>query len=79
MARYDYKCSKCEHLFEVTHSIHEDPEIKCEKCKAISNRQIPTRVNLYGTVGVDWNTDPSKVSSSMREKAKKAAKRKVKF
>ena len=79
MARYDYKCSKCEHLFEVTHSIHEDPEIKCEKCKAISNRQIPTRVNLYGTVGVDWNTDPSKVSSSMREKAKKASKRKVKF
>ena len=79
MARYDYKCSKCEHLFEVTHSIHEDPEIKCEKCKGISTRQIPTRVNLYGTVGVDWNTDPSKVSDSMKAKAKKAAKRKVKF
>ena len=79
MARYDYKCSKCEHLFEVTHSIHEDPEIKCEKCKAISNRQIPTRVNLYGTVGVDWNTDPSQVSQSMRDKAKAASKRKVKF
>jgi len=79
MARYDYKCSKCEHLFEVTHSIHEDPEIKCEKCKAISNRQISSSVNLYGTVGIDWNTDPSKVSSSMRDKAKKVAKRKVKF
>ena len=79
MPRYDYKCSKCEHSFEVTHSIHEDPEIKCEKCKAISNRQIPTRINLYGTVGVDWNTDPSKVSQSMRDKAKKAANRKVKF
>tara|TARA_R100001510_G_C7656444_1_gene216465 strand:- start:7651 stop:7890 length:240 start_codon:yes stop_codon:yes gene_type:complete len=79
MARYDYKCSKCEHSFEVTHSIHEDPEIKCEKCKAISTRQIPTRVNLYGTVGVDWNTDPSKVSQSMRDKAKEASKRKVRF
>ena len=79
MARYDYKCSKCEHLFEVTHSIHEDPVINCEKCKAVSNRQISSRVNLYGTVGIDWNTDPSKVSSSMRDKAKKAAKRKVKF
>tara|TARA_Y100001958_G_C21180653_1_gene510597 strand:- start:175 stop:414 length:240 start_codon:yes stop_codon:yes gene_type:complete len=79
MARYDYKCSKCEHLFEVTHSIHEDPKIKCEKCKAISTRQIPTRINLYGTVGVDWNTDPSKVSKPMRDKAKKASKRKVKF
>lgn len=79
MARYDYKCSKCEHLFEVTHSIYEDPEIKCEKCKAISNRQISSRVNFYGTVGIDWNTDPRKVSQSMRDKAKKASKRKVKF
>jgi putative FmdB family regulatory protein len=79
MARYDYKCSKCEHLFEVVHSIHEDPKIKCEKCKAISTRQIPTRINLYGTVGVDWNTDPSKASKSMRDKAKKSGKRKVKF
>ena len=79
MPRYDYKCSKCEYSFEVTHSIHEDPEIKCEKCKAISNRQIPTRINLYGTVGVDWNTDPSKVSQSMRDKAKEASKRKVRF
>ena len=34
---------------------------------------------IYGTVGVDWNTDPSKVSDSMKQKAKKAAKRKVKF
>ena len=33
MARYDYKCSKCEHLFEVQHSIHDEPKIKCEKCK----------------------------------------------
>ena len=79
MARYDYKCSKCEHLFEVTHSIHEDPVINCEKCKAVSNRQISSRVNLYGTVGIDWNTDPSKVSQSMRDKAKAASKRKVKF
>ena len=79
MARYDYKCSKCEHLFEVVHSIHQYPKGKCEKCKEISTRQIPTRINLYGTVGVDWNTDPSKASKSMRDKAKKSAKRKVKF
>ena len=31
MARYDYKCSKCEHVFEVQHSIHDEPKIKCEK------------------------------------------------
>lgn len=79
MARYDYKCSKCDHIFEIQHSIHEEPKVKCEKCKAISIRQISSRVNLYGTVGIDWNTDPSKVSQSMRNKAKAASKRKVKF
>lgn len=79
MARYDYKCSKCEHIFEIQHSIHEEPKVKCEKCKAISIRQISSRVNLYGTVGINWNTDPSKVSQSMRDKAKAASKRKVKF
>ena len=81
MARYDYKCSKCEHVFEVQHSIHDEPKIKCEKekCNTICKRQISTRANLYGTVGIDWNTDPSKVSPSMREKASKAAKRKVQF
>ncbi len=79
MARYDYKCSKCEHHFEVVHSIHEDPKIKCEKCKGKAQRQISTRVYLYGTVGVDWNTDPSKVSQSMKDKARKAAKRKQSF
>ena len=79
MARYDYKCSKCEHVFEVQHSIHEEPKVKCEKCKKLSIRQISTRVYLYGTVGIDWNTDPSKVSQSMRDKAKKAARRKQSF
>jgi|GEM_PF-1134368 len=81
MARYDYKCTKkgCEHLFEVTHSIHEDPKVKCEKCKTKAQRQISNRVYLYGTVGVDWNTDPANVSQSLRDKAKKATKRKEAF
>ena len=79
MARYDYKCQSCLHIFEVVHSINEDPKIKCEKCKKLCKRQIPNTVYLYGTVGVDWNTDPSKVSQSMRDKAKKAKKRKQAF
>ena len=66
-------------MFDVRHSIHEDPIIKCEKCNAKSQRQISSRVYMYGTVGVDWNTDPSKVSQSMKDKASKASKRKVQF
>jgi putative FmdB family regulatory protein len=79
MARYDYKCSKCEYVFEVTHSIHDEPEVNCEKCKAISTRQISDRVYLYGTVGIDWNTNPNGASESMKNKARKASKRKQQF
>jgi putative FmdB family regulatory protein len=79
MARYDYKCSKCEYVFEVTHSIHDEPKVKCEKCKAISTRQISNKVYLYGTVGVDWNTNPNGASESLKKKARKAAKRKQQF
>lgn len=79
MARYDYKCRSCEHIFEVIHSIQEDPKIKCEKCKKLCDRQLPTTVHLYGTVGIDWNSDPSKASSSMQKRAQDAKKRKRKF
>lgn len=79
MARYDYKCSKCEYVFEVTHSIHDEPKVKCEKCKAISHRQISNKVYLYGTVGINWNTNPNDASESMKKKASKAAKRKQQF
>jgi len=79
MARYDYKCTKCGKNHDITHSIHEDPKILCEKCKGLCQRQISSRIYMYGTVGVDWNTDPSKVSDSMKSKADKASKRKVQF
>ena len=79
MARYDYKCTKCELVFEVTHSIHDEPEVKCEKSKAISTRQISNKVYLYGTVGIDWNTNPNGASQSMKDKARKASKRKQQF
>ena len=56
MARYDYKCTKCGKNHDITHSIHEDPEILCEKCKAVCQRQISSKIYMYGTVGVDWNS-----------------------
>ena len=79
MARYDYKCSECEHVFEVQHSIHDEPKVKCEKCKKLCIRQISGRVNLYGTVGIDWNSNPNGASQSMKDRARKAANKKVRF
>ena len=79
MPRYDYKCLSCNKVHEITHPIIEDPIIKCEDCKGKCERQMPTRVYLFGEVGIDWNTDPSKVSDSMKERAKNASKRKQSF
>lgn len=79
MARYDYKCEKCDLVFEVVHSINEDPIIKCEKCSSKTKRLISGQKYLYGTVGIDWNTNPASASQSMRDKAKKASKRKQQF
>ena len=30
--RYDYCCTKCDHLFEVKHGMKENPKIKCPQC-----------------------------------------------
>ncbi len=79
MARYDYKCLSCNNIYEIMHPISQDPIITCENCNGKCERQMPTRVYLSGQVGIDWNTDPSKVSDSMKEKAKKASKRKHSF
>lgn len=79
MARYDYHCKSCNYTFEVQHSINEEPKIKCEKCKKKSKRLISGQKYLYGTVGIDWNTNPASASQSMRDKAKKASKRKQQF
>ena len=32
MARYDYKCTRCGNVFEVTHGMTERPEVTCPAC-----------------------------------------------
>lgn len=32
MARYDYRCTACNTVFEVEHGMTEHPEISCPKC-----------------------------------------------
>jgi putative FmdB family regulatory protein len=40
MARYTYKCEKCEMEQEVDHGMTENPEIKCETCDEVLFRVI---------------------------------------
>lgn len=32
MARYNYRCNKCEEVFEITHSMFDKSSQKCPKC-----------------------------------------------
>ena len=34
MARYDYRCTACEKVFEVEHGMTEHPEVTCPDCGA---------------------------------------------
>ncbi len=40
MPTYDYGCEKCGKVEEHFHSMKEEPEIKCKKCKKKMERQI---------------------------------------
>ena len=40
MAKYDYKCTKCNLIKEITHKMMESPKILCEKCGEIMKRLI---------------------------------------
>ena len=40
MPTYDYKCTVCEHVQEIFHSINEDPEFVCEKCGKPTKRLV---------------------------------------
>jgi len=33
MPTYDYRCTKCKHVFELFHSITDDTPRRCPKCK----------------------------------------------
>lgn len=40
MPAYEYKCEACERVFEVSHSMNEDPVILCPECKSSAKRVI---------------------------------------
>jgi putative FmdB family regulatory protein len=40
MPLYDYKCTKCGHIFEVMQKISEEPLKFCPQCKGLIKRLI---------------------------------------
>ena len=40
MARYDYRCTACDSVFEVEHGMRERPQITCPSCGAPCTRVL---------------------------------------
>jgi len=40
MPAYEYKCNACGYVFEVTHSMNENPVLFCPECKETAKRVI---------------------------------------
>ncbi|MEA3493718.1 MAG: FmdB family zinc ribbon protein [Candidatus Margulisiibacteriota bacterium] len=82
MPRYDYKCSKCGHIFEVQQRITEEPLKYCPECRGKVKRLISAAGIIFKGSGFHI-TDYSKKSTvgtkpEKKEKPKKEKKTKPK-
>lgn len=79
MPFYDYKCSKCNSVFEIEKGMKETPrDLKCPKCGSSKAKRVFTKVkvlrgeaallNTEGTSGSDCNTCVDGVCSTCKVK-----------
>ena len=40
MPRYDYRCDKCGHAFELRQSFSSEPVATCPRCEGVATRQF---------------------------------------
>ena len=40
LPRYDYRCSQCDHSFELRQSFNSEPVATCPECSAVATRQF---------------------------------------
>lgn len=53
---YEYHCAVCNHDFEATQSIKDDPHAECPKCKVVSNKRLISCTNFV-LKGDGWAKD----------------------
>ncbi len=63
MARYDYRCSACNKVFEVEHGMTEHPDITCPVCGAAATKVFNASGIRFEGSGF-YNTDQRGGSSS---------------
>jgi len=68
MPTYEYACPKCEHRFEVFHSIRDETTRRCPKCRAKAKR-VPA-----GGAGLLFKGSGFYITDNRSEGYRKAAK-----
>ena len=63
MARYDYRCTACNKVFEVEHGMTEHPKITCPDCGAAATKVFNASSIRFEGSGF-YNTDQRGGSSS---------------
>lgn len=52
--KYDYKCTKCNKIFEIERSINElSKKVKCPKCKCSKVQRIYSPLNFTGSSSIN--------------------------
>jgi len=69
MPTYEYECEKCGHLFEVFHSMSEEPRKHCPKCRGKVRRLIGRGAGMIFKGSGFYTTDYR--SDSYKEQKKK--------
>lgn len=73
MPTYEYKCNKCEHLFEAFQSMKDRPLKKCPECGGEARRVISGDAGVIFKGTGFYQTDYKKTSSVEKDKAKDIA------
>lgn len=70
MPTYDYRCPVCNHVQEEFHSMTKDPEIRCNECSSVMERQIGAGGGLIlrgaGFYHTDYKLAPHNTSNARR-------------
>jgi putative FmdB family regulatory protein len=77
MPLYDYKCTKCGHVFEVQQKISEEPLKYCPKCKGPIRRIISPAGIIFKGSGFhvnDYGKKPHKEEKPKKEEKKEEKK-----
>ncbi|MCX8056130.1 MAG: zinc ribbon domain-containing protein [Ignavibacteria bacterium] len=73
MPTYDYKCIKCGNTFELFHGINERPQVTCQKCGSIAQKQISLHSGLIFKGSGFYITDYKKSNSSSSTSSTKSS------